>query len=62
MDECQLYSALLEPKLPWKIARVTLDSMKKTVEIYISHENGSKLFCPVCMKERIVYDHLRERV
>jgi len=62
MDECQLYSVLLELKLPWKVERVSLDSMKKTVEIYITHEKGSKLLCPKCRKECMVYDHLRERV
>ncbi|BAB59828.1 TVG0691625 [Thermoplasma volcanium GSS1] len=62
MDECQLYSVLLELKLPWKVGRVSLDSMKKTVEIYITHEKSSKLLCPMCRKECMVYDHLRERV
>ncbi|OWP56279.1 MAG: hypothetical protein B2I17_06765 [Thermoplasmatales archaeon B_DKE] len=62
MDECQLYSVLLELKLPWKAERVSLDSIKKTVEIYITHEKGSKLLCPMCRKECMVYDHLRERV
>lgn len=62
MDECQLYSVLLELKLPWKVERVSLDSMKKTVGIYITHEKGSKLLCPMCRKECMVYDHLRERV
>ena len=62
MDECQLYPVLLELKLPWKVGRVSLDSMKETVEIYITHEKGSKLLCPMCRKECMVYDHLRERV
>ena len=62
MDECQLYSTLLELKLPWKVERVSLDSVKKSVEIFIAHEKGSKLLCPVCRKECMVYDHLRERV
>ena len=62
MDECQLYSMLLELKLPWKVEKVSLDSDKKTVEIHITHEKGSKLLCPVCRVDRMVYDHLRERV
>lgn len=62
MDECQLYSTLLELKLPWKVERVSLDSVKKTVEIFIAHDKGSKLLCPVCRKGCMVYDHLRERV
>ena len=62
MDECQLYSTLLELKSPWEVERVSLDSVKKTVEIYITHVKGSKLLCPMCRKERMVYDHLRERV
>ena len=62
MDDCQLYSALLELKSPWKVDRVSLDSTKKTVEIYIIHDKGSKLLCPDCKKACMVYDHLKERV
>ena len=62
MDECQLYSTLPELKSPWEVERVSLDSVKKTVEIYIAHRKGSKLLCPMCRKECMVYDHLRERV
>ena len=40
MNDCQLYSALLELKFPWKVDRVSLDSTKKTVEIYIIHKKG----------------------
>ena len=57
-----MYSTLLELKSPWEVERVSLDSVKKTVEIYITHVKGSKLLCPMCRKERMVYDHLRERV
>ena len=62
MDECQLYSTLLELKSPWEVERVSLDSVKETVEIYITHVKGSKLLCPMCRKERMVYDHLREHI
>jgi len=62
MDECQLYSALLELKLPWKVNKVSLDPVKKVVDIFITHDKGSKLLCPICRKECMVYDHLRERV
>ena len=61
MDECQLYSILLELKLPWKVGKVSPDLEKKIVEIYIAHDKGSKLPCPVCKRECMVYDHLRER-
>ena len=62
MYECQLYSTLLELKTPWKVEKVSLNSVKKTVEIYITHVKGSKLLCPACRKECMVYDHLRERI
>ena len=62
MDECQLYSALHELKPPWKVERVSLDSVEKTVDIYILHEKGSKLLCPVCRNESMTYDHLKEMV
>ena len=42
MDDIQLYSALIELKLPWKVEKVSLDSVKKTVNVYIIHEKGSK--------------------
>jgi transposase len=62
MDECQLYSALLGLESPWSVSSVSLDTNKKTVEVYITHEKGSKLLCPVCRRECTVYDHLKERV
>ena len=62
MDECQLYSTLLELTPPWKVEKVSLDPDKKMVEIYIAHEKGSRLPCPVCRKECMVYDHLHERI
>lgn len=62
MDECQLNSALLELKLFWKVEKVSLDPEKKMVEIYIAYEKGSRLSCPVCIKECMVYDHLHERI
>jgi len=62
MDDCQLHSALLELKKLWKVENVSLDTIKKTVNVYIVHEKGSKLPSPVCRKECMVYDHLGERV
>lgn len=59
MDGCQIYSAFLELKLPWKVEKVELDSMKKTMEIYMTHEKGSKLPCLECRKEYMVYDQFR---
>ena len=53
---------LLGLKAPWKVEKVDVDSMKKNVDVYIAHEKGSKLLCPVCRKEFMVYDHLSERV
>ncbi len=53
---------LLELKQPWKVERVDIDSVKKIVEVYIVHEKGSKLTCPVYKRDCKVYDHLGERV
>ena len=62
MDECQLYSTLIELKSPWKVGNVPFNSVKKTVELYITHGKVSKLFYLVCRKECMVYGHLKERV
>lgn len=62
MDDRQLYSTLLGLKFPWKVSTISLDPEKKTVEVYITHEKGTKLPCPVCRKESMVYDHLKDRV
>ncbi len=40
MDDREIYSALLELKLPWKVESISLDAVKKKVEIYIIHEKG----------------------
>ena len=47
----QLYSTLLELKSPWKVEKVSLNSVRKTVDIYITHVKGSKLVYPICRKE-----------
>ncbi len=62
MDECQLYSALLELKSPRNVEKVFLEPEKKVVGIYIAHEKGSKLPCPVYRRGCMVYYHLHERV
>jgi hypothetical protein len=56
MDECQLYSALLKLEMPWKVNKVSLDPVKNVVDIFITHDKGSKLLCPICRKESMVYD------
>ncbi len=58
MDEIQIYSKLLE----WKVVNVSIDSEKKVVEVFIDHDRGSKLPCPECRTDCMVYDHLKERV
>ncbi|MFG1445716.1 MAG: hypothetical protein AAE975_00890 [Thermoplasmatales archaeon] len=62
MDDCQLHSTLLGLKQPWKVSSVSLDTGKKTADVYITHDKGSKFFFPVCGRECMVYDHLGERV
>ncbi len=62
IDDCQLYSTLLGLKQPWKVSSVSLDTGKKTVDVYVKHDKGSRLLCPVCGKECMIYDHLGERV
>ena len=62
MYEYQLYSVLLELKLPWKVEKVPLDPEKKTVDGYITHENCSKPLCSVCRRRYMVHDHTRERI
>ena len=59
MNEWKLYSTLPELKAPWKVDRISLDSEKKTIEVHTAHEKGSKLICPTCGKECMVYDHLK---
>ena len=61
-DAERIYSELLELKYPWKVDKVSLDSSKKVVEVFITHEKGAKLPCPQCGKECMVYDHLGDRV
>ena len=59
---CEMYSTLLGLKQPWKVSSGSLDTGKKIVDVYITHDKGSRLFCPDCRKECIVYDHLGKGV
>ena len=46
MDELQPYSALLKLKLPWKVEKVSLDFVKKTVKNTHSAREGFKASLP----------------
>ncbi len=43
MDECQLYFAQLDLKSPLKDKWVSIDTEKKTVDVYIVNDMGSRL-------------------
>ena len=59
---CEMYSTLLGLKQPWKVSSGSLDTGKKIVDVYITHDKRSKLLCPVWGKECMVYDNLGESV
>ena len=62
MDEKALFSKILGLKAPWFIKRVAVDEQAQRVDIYVDHEAGIRVRCPVCDKFYSLYDHGPERI
>lgn len=61
MRDTELYRYLLGLEEPWSVARVELDVVTQRVDVWVEHPKGKKWPCPVCKKEKSLYDHGEER-
>lgn len=62
MDATKIFTKLLGLHLPWFIERLAVDEKKQRVDIYVNHEAGIRVRCPVCARFYSLYDHAPERV
>lgn len=60
-SQIDLFTQALGLQKPWKVIDVAFDTNESRLDIYIDRTKGSKLFCPVCGKECLVYDS-KERI
>jgi len=61
MDTKTLYRKLLKLTGPWEVVRVEVDEAARRVDVWVDHEPGVRVACPVCGEFGPVYDHAEER-
>jgi transposase len=61
LDVRELYTRMLNIKLPWYIDRVIVDEGRQRIDVYIVHEPDIRARCPECQEFFSVYDHGPER-
>jgi len=61
MKDIELYSRLLGIKRPWYVKDVLYGEDPERIDVYLEHNPGILLPCPVCDKYSPVYDHMEER-
>lgn len=57
MRDVDLFTKLLALKRPWTVDRVTLDSKRERVRIYLHHRSNARFRCPRCGAVLPLYDH-----
>ena len=62
MDEKLLFVKILGLHPPWFIKKVEVNEKEQRIDIYVDHEPGIRVRCPVCNTFYGTYDHAPERV
>lgn len=62
MDEKLLFTKILGLHAPWFIKQVEVKEKEQRIDIYVDHEPGIRVRCPVCNTFYGTYDHAPERV
>lgn len=62
MDNKRFYAEILGLKPPWFVERVEFDAKAGRVDVWVNHERGIRVACPVCGEFFGLYDHGEERV
>jgi transposase len=61
MKDIELYAKLLRIKSPWYVKDVIYKEGPERIDVYLGHNQGILLPCPVCDAYSSVYDHMEER-
>ena len=62
MDDKNLFAKILGIHPPWLIKKLTVDEKAQRVDIFVDHEPGIRVRCPLCNEFYGMYDHAPERV
>lgn len=62
MDEKLFFTKILRLRPPWFIKQVAINEKEQRIDIYVDHERGIRVRCPVCDLFYGTYDHSPERV
>jgi transposase len=62
MDDKLFFSKILGIHSPWLIRKLTIDEKEQRVDIFVDHESGIRVRCPLCNEFYGMYDHAPERV
>jgi len=62
MDDKLLFAKILGLSPPWFIRQVAVEEEEQRIDIYVDHEPGIRVRCPVCKTFYGTYDHAPERV
>jgi len=61
VEDTELYTHLLGITRPWFVKEVCYDRSAQRIDVYVDHESGIAMPCPVCDTHCPVYDHMAER-
>ncbi|MFN9237376.1 MAG: transposase family protein [Planctomyces sp.] len=61
MQDRELYQAILGLKSPWSVSKVTLNSERQQVDVFVEHPSGTMFCCPECSETLPCHDHTSER-
>lgn len=61
MDTTEFFTGIMGIRRPWFVDRVLVNDTRNRVDIYVEHEDGIRVCCPVCGGFYGVYDHSPER-
>jgi transposase len=62
VQDTKLFETILGLQAPWTIARVTLDTTGKRVDLWAEHRDATRWPCPECAQTLACHDHAEERV
>jgi len=62
VQDTKLFETILGIQAPWSIARVTLDTSGKRVDLWAEHRDATRWPCPECAQTLACHDHAEERV
>jgi hypothetical protein len=61
MRDIVFFSKLLALKNPWRVDRLSLDTKRRRIDVWIIHRRNAFFRCPDCGNRCPLYDHVPSR-